>query len=302
MRGLLVKVAFVMSLLVLWACEHKELCYTHPHSPAVRVVFDWQLLEEAMRPTAMRVAFYPIQGGEPLLFDFSDPQGGRIELPDGGYRVLCHNNDTEWIGWQGMSDFLTLRASTDPIQAPDGTVAFSTPDFLCVGREDHVWISSIDEEQEQVVCLTPQRATSRYSFEVNGLKGLERLADFRGMLSGMSAQLYVATDSLPEKAQDRLLFGGQRMGDQLQGVFQTFGYSTPDSLLFTLFLRDAKGQMHRFQQDVGDQIRSFPREGHVGDVHVVLRFDFTLPTDSVGGGGFDVDADEWEDVHIDIDV
>ena len=182
MRGLLVKVAFVMSLLVLWACEHKELCYTHPHSPAVRVVFDWQLLEEAMRPTAMRVAFYPIQGGEPLLFDFSDPQGGRIELPEGGYRVLCHNNDTEWIGWQGMSDFLTLRASTDPIQAPDGTVAFSTPDFLCVGREDHVWISSIDEEQEQVVCLTPQRATSRYSFEVNGLKGLERLADFRGML------------------------------------------------------------------------------------------------------------------------
>ena len=60
--------------------------------------------------------------------------------------------------------------------------------------------------------------------------------------------------------------------------------------------------MHLLRQSVSDQLLSVPRVGMVGDVHLVLNFNFTLPIDSTASGGFDVSADDWEDVNIDIKI
>ena len=40
---------------------------------------------------------------------------------------------------------------------------------------------------------------------------------------------------------------------------------------------------------------------HVGDVHLVLNFDYEVPSEPGSGGpGFDVDVDDWDDVNVDI--
>ena len=44
----------VMLLPLLTACEHKDLCYDHPHSASVEVVFDW---------TAAPDEPFPLSGG-----------------------------------------------------------------------------------------------------------------------------------------------------------------------------------------------------------------------------------------------
>ncbi len=44
-----------------------------------------------------------------------------------------------------------------------------------------------------------------------------------------------------------------------------------------------------------------PVVGHVGDVHLVLNFDYEVPSEpGSDGAGFDVDVDDWDDVNMDI--
>ena len=85
-------------LIALWglsACEHKELCYKHPHVASVYVDFDWRDAPTAA-PAGMCVFFYPADGeGRPRRYDFQGVTGGQIDIPVGHYQVLCYNNDTE---------------------------------------------------------------------------------------------------------------------------------------------------------------------------------------------------------------
>ena len=56
------------------ACEHKELCFQHPHTAQLLVEFDWNYAPDAERDNAvegMCLWFYPVdeegtQTGEPL--------------------------------------------------------------------------------------------------------------------------------------------------------------------------------------------------------------------------------------------
>ena len=56
-------VRFSLVFIFLWmgltACEHKDLCYDHPHFATVRVVFDWTKISNHDKPEGRRVVFYP---------------------------------------------------------------------------------------------------------------------------------------------------------------------------------------------------------------------------------------------------
>ena len=61
------------------------------------------------------------------------------------------------------------------------------------------------------------------------------------------------------------------------------------------------GSMSVLEQDVSDQVHDVPVAGHIGDVHLVLNFDYEVPSEPGSGGpGFDVDVDDWDDVNVDI--
>ena len=92
------------ALLLLASCEHKELCFHHPHTVRVRVAFDWRDAPQA-DPDGMCVYFYPEEGGEGRRFDFSNTTGGEVELGVGRYRVVCYNNDTEIVEFSATGDF-----------------------------------------------------------------------------------------------------------------------------------------------------------------------------------------------------
>lgn len=151
----------------------------------------------------------------------------------------------------------------------------------------------------------------RYTYEVNGIRKLERIADIRASLSGMSGSLLMAADKLPDSLSERLLFGGDVIGNQLRGGFYTFGstQSIAAPNLFKLFIKSRSGKLYVLEQDVTAQIQSVPVVGHVGDVHLVINLDFEIPEESGGsssgassggGAGFDVGVDDWGDVNEDI--
>ncbi len=85
--------------------------------------------------------------------------------------------------------------------------------------------------------------------------------------------------------------------------FYTFGHSALEGEpnVFRLYLKNRSGSMSVLEQDVSDQVHDVPVAGHIGDVHLVLNFDYEVPSEPGNGGpGFDVDVDDWDDVNVDI--
>ena len=156
---------------------------------------------------------------------------------------------------------------------------------------------------------------------MNGIQSLERVADIRASLSGMSGSLLMAEDKLPDGVAENLLFGGETAGNQIKGGFYTFGYcqSLESPQVFKLYLKSRNGKVYVLEQDVSAQIHSVSVRGHIGDVHLIINFNFVVPeiktdggsgggaggggnggNNSSGGAGFDVGVDDWADVNEDI--
>ncbi|MSL26552.1 DUF5119 domain-containing protein, partial [Escherichia coli] len=60
-RQAVIRIRFCLVFIFLWmgltACEHKDLCYDHPHFATVRVIFDWPKISNHDTPEGMRVVF-----------------------------------------------------------------------------------------------------------------------------------------------------------------------------------------------------------------------------------------------------
>lgn len=105
---------YLVALTLLFsACEHKELCYQHPHTVALKVEFDWSYAPYAELNQAvegMCLWFYPVdeegrQTGNPQRFDLSGMKGGTIEITVGRYEVLYYNNDYETVQFRNTDRF-----------------------------------------------------------------------------------------------------------------------------------------------------------------------------------------------------
>lgn len=300
---------FILLLtLVLTSCEHKELKFPQTVKfRSLRVVLKWEQLADFEKPEGMRVIFFPLQGkGDPWIFDFPHGEEKTIELPANDYAVASYNYDADGVLWKNPDSFWRFTAYTRSVQTPDGEQACITPPWMCGYQLDRISVKDDGKEDELVITLHPENKVSRYTYEVRGIRHLERVADIRASLSGMSGSLLLANDELPDDVpSERLLFGGEVKDSQIKGGFYTFGYrqKSTEPLVFKLYIKSRTGKLHVLEQDVTQQVRSFPVKGHIGNVHLVLNFDFDIPEESGGNKndtGFDVGADDWADVNTDI--
>lgn len=217
-------------LSILSSCNHKELHYEeNAQFRLLKVAFDWSLLSGHEKPEGMRVIFFPKDGkSEPWIFDFPKGETRQIELPENDYGVISMNYDTNGIVWKNPNSYLDFTADTRDTKSPDGEQASLTPSWLC---GDHIdWVSvnashaaassasaesaGSSENGVQVITLYPKSMVCRYTYEVNGIRKLERIADIRASLSGMSGSLLMAADRLPYSLSERLLFGGDVIANQ----------------------------------------------------------------------------------------
>ena len=109
-----------MAAWLLAGCEHKDLCYDHPHTAEVDVVFDWNYAPDAetnKEVESMCLWFYPVdeagnRTGECQYYDLTGLKGGRIEIPTGRYQVLYYNSDYEQVQFRGTEWFFTHECYT----------------------------------------------------------------------------------------------------------------------------------------------------------------------------------------------
>jgi hypothetical protein len=252
----------------------------------------------------MRVVFYPTDDeSNTWIFDFPGGEDGEVELPENDYRVICFNYDTDGMVWKENGSYTLFTADTRDVQSPDNRTMAVTPPWLCGDHIDRVILKDIPGGSAEIVRLTPVNMVCHYTYEVNGLRGLDRVADLRAALSGMSGSLNMSGDSLPADLSESLLFDGMVSRNQIIGGFYTFGHSALEGEpnVFRLYLKNRSGSMSVLEQDVSGQVHDVPVVGHVGDVHLVLNFDYEVPSEpGSDGAGFDVDVDDWDDVNMDI--
>lgn len=295
------------------SCEHKELCYTHPHYSNIRVVFDWSNISEQDMPKGMRVVFFGMNSDtEAWTFDFPSGKDGVIELPEDDYQVICYNYDSYGITWDGIDNYPTYKAVSTTTVAPDGSEARTTPSLMVGDYISFIDLKDIAEDTERTVDLTPQKLVCRYSYEVHGISGLDKIKEFGVGLSGMADALYIADDHLPENGSATLVSEANVADSVVVGHFYTFGYM-PQQIgnEFRIYMRSRSGKRYVDSHDVTEQIRRVPVIGHLADVHIVINSNFTVPTDTTDTGGgsgdnhdsmFDVGVDNWQDINTDIKI
>lgn len=322
------------------SCDHKELCYQHPHTATIRLEFDWRDAPDAS-PKGMCVYFYPEDGEEDVpmrRFDFTGKTGGEIEIRVGRYRVLCYNNDIEAVLMRGTEGFGTHEVFTrdgDLFECIYGSSAGKTapraesaenervvisPDMLwgCTAMEveitengiSYICIPEGEKEawlgmpvySEQVITLYPHELICTYTYEIRHVKGLEHVSQMCGSLSGMAPSLLFCDESLGRECVT-IPFEA-RAGDEttVVGGFLTFGHheENPDPHRMLLYVWMDDGSKYCY----GTESERFNVTDQVHSApdrrHVHIIIDGLDLPQPISGDNIDPSVDDWQEMNEDI--
>lgn len=295
------------------ACDHKDLCYVHPHTAPVKVEFDWRHNGGSI-PESMSVYAYPQDGGEVLRFDVNGRNGGELVLPLGEYDFVCVNPTSEVVNYRGHEYIHTLEAYTGeshPLEHLGNTTleaprADGTENESVLHAPDVLWHNIVrdlrfeDPKKTHKVVMTPEDQLCNYSYEIRNVENLKYVQSACASLSGMAGSLYLNNNILGDEV-STVPFAARIEGEStLTGNFRVFGYSsdnTPHKLMVYTVLADGSG--YYSQVDVTNQIHNATDKRNV---HIVID-GLKLPKPMASGdGGFQPSVTDWDEIEIEIEM
>ena len=321
----------VMVLGMLLTGCRKDLCYNHPdHTPGLYLdvkaqweqVWErdygcdwktnwqsqWGMAYEAFSPKVpegLRLRTY--QNGQPLDVFNLEPEGELVTLrQEGMYSLLFHNNDTEYIVYDGLSVSTRATATTRTVTRSglrtlhEGERTINEPDML-YGKYVSEY-EAIEKVGAVKMDITMHPLVYTYYIRFEFAKGLEHVVSARGAIAGMAEKVYLHDGHTGEEAAT-ILFNCQLDQSGAFANVKTFGvpnypgdhYNRGDSKEqpYTLSLEVllTNGTTQSFDFDIAGLMKNQPRGG------VLVIDGIEVEMLEVGtGGGFDVDVDDWEDV------
>lgn len=298
-----------MLLILLFAsCEHKDLCYSHPHDKEVRILFDWSNIHVDNIPKVVAVIFRNEETNTVAEFALP-PEGGIVMIPDGAYEFTAYN-----IGQYGniFKETNAGRIATTPVSHKLKGKYYETPDFLCLENQKVVLT---DFENTRLITAKPIRRTARVDYRINGIERLEKADAIYAVLSGCSAELELYTGCCVERHEDgiqhNIVFEVDKW--KQQGWFYMFGCGfTPENRrtsehvhILSIYAVYKDNKYKKLDIDVTQQIHC---ENPIGlpmeDFSIVVDLNLAHPdggddTDDTEGF-FDPEVEGWEDIEIDI--
>ena len=299
----------VCAVLLLISCEHKDLCNDLSHTAKIQVVFDWKNALDAT-PETMRLYLFPVRGGNPQAYEFTDCRGGYISVPAGRYRTLCVNSDTESVLYRDIDSFetfgayapdgvLNVRSSSAPrAEGTSGERIAKSPDLLYTDRLDDITIELSGDNR--AITLYPKLSVCRYRVTITNVSNLKYISldNISGALTGMSGGMLVGRNEL---ASDPVTIPFGVVSDSISTLaadFLTFGQNgSGDSVhKLVIYVIMSDGSKNYYTFDVTRQVddAADPR-----DVHIILD-SLSLPKPIVNGGGFQPVVDEWQNVEVEV--
>lgn len=219
--------ALILTLAVIFgatSCEHKELCFYHPHTAPVRVNVDWSLftMEE---PTGMTAYAFPLHEDEEDYFRFITHNLNYItlNLEQGAFHTLVFNQSESEFGsveFSNLGDYHTAevrvaqtKSSWYSTKAPHTKVGVE-PEWLAVGSAEDIEVTEemvqaaedayLAEHQHQIIgglktkadnevaTIYPISVIKQVEFHVY-CQGLYNLRSVRAALEGMAEGCLLST-------------------------------------------------------------------------------------------------------------
>jgi hypothetical protein len=315
MRRFIPLMALIIALFGASSCQHKDLCYKHPHTGTLNIVFDWHKAPDA-NPASMTVYLYPRDTDDPaIVYTFTGKNGGTINITGGTYDILAYNGDSDAVQAGGTDAHAThyLYTRDGSITEPSGINTTSNPprtpqsaDEPVVITADQMWGASrttvdiyVKEGETQTIILEPEELTCTYHYEIRHVSNLAYVSALNAALSGMSGRVTVSDGSLHPQAVTLPLEA--TCGDSIiSGTFYTFGHNTetaaPKHMM--LYVRSTDGSLHTYgtsgtevKFDVTDQVTQAPDRRHV----TIIIDSLQLYRPENPSGGYTPTVDNWLD-------
>lgn len=289
----------ILLCLLLVSCEHKELCYSHPHDKEARVVFDWSDIKEENIPNIVMAVFR--NSTTNLVSEFAlPPEGGTVMIPNGTYEFTAYNvGQHENI----IVETPTGRVATTPISRLFEDKCYKTPNFLCLKNKT---IVLTDSEESRVITAKPSRRTAIVSYEINGINQIGSVKAIYAEISGCSGELELYTGRCVDTPSS-IIFEVDPI--KHHGWFYMFGCgfspenktSDKHTHIISIYLVHKDNKYTKIDADITEQMLCDNPVGEpVKDFHIVVDLNIQHPYNEDTNSFFNPDVEDWENIEIDI--
>lgn len=301
------------------SCQHKDLCYDHPHTGTLDVRIDWSKAPEA-EPETMEFFLFPKNGGPAIHHQFSNRFGGSLTVPSGVYRSICFNTgeganrysdlNTPYedfrVQTRSITDeeaFAPMRSSLS-VSVPKSTVGddestILEPDILYSSYHNEEIVTS--DNVHQTVTFYPERRTPRYTVILKNVQNLKYTKGRMATISSLSCSFLTGFNRSLDASHTESFTLNKVDDTTLQGALTVFGHihkEEPKHILSVYFvLLDGHGVYYNF--DITSEICSPEMEG-VMEATIVIDLGIEIPKPIVNGSGFHPTVDGWRNEDIDI--
>lgn len=300
---------------VIVSCEHKDLCYHHPHQARVRINTDWSKFKEET-PTGMTVMVYAQDGDQEVVATqhTNTTTHALMYLPDGLYSTIVYNQShTEFgsLSFRGLSNYNTAEVYANPATTrwytrTDGTRVVTEPEWLGTDKlEDMLvtpemvndtWMELENSNSRNITrngfligTLVPENIIYTIYVKVH-IKGIHNLRSARASMDGLAEGYFLGRGLTSSEKVVQLMEEWaitQDKVDPTQGYIESkitcFGLphghaSLPEDNLFELqtLLVDNKTIL-KFPFHVGDRFKKDISEEVQLTLYLDLVLDETLP-------------------------
>lgn len=307
---------FLMMAELLSSCEHKDLCYDHPHRQNVEVMFDWSADPEA-NPATMSLYLYPEEGGDPIRYEFTDKNGGNISVAAGTYRAICVNSDKETHRILGKDRFETFQVTSAETRALQGLLAtmagaapmgrgtekermMQQPEMLWSSHADRIVVKPAGEKT--VIKMKPEPRVKRCTVEIKNVENINGVKAMSASVSGMTGGWLAGLDQLSdEKVTMPFVAEADAANKMVKGSLTLFGHCPvqPNKHILMVYAQLTDGTNWYYEKDVTDQVHDKNQED---DTHIKIELEqLPLPKPAPGtDGGLQPSVSKWNEIYIDI--
>lgn len=296
------------------ACEHKELCYNHPHVASFEVVFDWTEAPDA-DPATMAVYFFPEDGSNPIRHEFIDRRGGTVKMPRGVYDAVCVNSDKEThriVNSERQETFEVTTSNTRSLVGLLENKSETAPRARDAEEERNVlepislWSDHVErlvihpENGQKKVVFKPKQRVKICSVVVKNVANLRHANAISASITGLSGGWLVGVDKLSEE-KVTIPFGVNANSEKtiLNAEFSFFGHcpETAGKHKLMIYAQMSDGNTYYFEEDVTDQFHDSSQD----PTHIKIVIEkLPLPTPITGTSGLRPNVTEWGKVFIDL--
>lgn len=307
-----------MLVVALSSCERRPLYDEYGSNVIVDIDVDTADVVGGWMPEVMNVRFFT-QSGAVASNSYLAAAGGPVNVDPDTYNVLAFNFDTEYTILRNEDSYSqceaytsettrTVRSLYSSIRSAfakaRGEESGVDESLLVVYPPDHLFVADTVatvpvSAGSDDICRIHLHATSiieTYYLTIRFIQGMNYVSNARAFISGMGESKRLSDRQVT--GSPAAIFTDMQAADfyTLTTTFNTFGRHPGETnkVYLVITTTDSSATVLTWEWDVTDQMDT-------GSHHILIEETIEIPPTD-GGGGFNPDVDDWDNIITNIDM